>query len=56
MSKDQSSFFTWLLQRCIRDDYVGDERVLKESLLFTLLGMGCSVLTVYALSLLGLFV
>ena len=56
MSKDPSSYFTWLLRGCIRDDYIADDRVLKESLIFTLLGMMCSVLTVYALSLLGLFV
>jgi len=56
LSKDPSSFFTWLLRGCIRDDYIPDDKVLKESLIFTLLGMACSILTVYALSLLGLFV
>ena len=56
MSKDPSSYFTWLLRGCIRDDYIADDKALRESLIFTLLGMVCSILTVYALSLVGFLV
>ncbi len=56
MSQEPLSIFGDLLRRCIRDDYVGDGSAARESVIFTFLGMGCSVLTVYALSLLGLFV
>jgi hypothetical protein len=50
------SFFGGLLRGCIRDDYVEDGNAVRDSVLFTLLGMGCSVLTVYLLSTLGFFV
>jgi hypothetical protein len=56
MSKDPSSFFGGLLETCIRDDYVRRGDPLKESVVFTILGIGCSVLTLYAFSLLGSFV
>jgi hypothetical protein len=56
MSPEPSSFFAGLTRRCIRDVYVDDGSVLRDSVIFTMLGMGCSLLTVYLLSTLGLFV
>ncbi len=56
MSREPSSIFSGLTSICIRDDYVSDENVVRDSVLFTFLGIGSSILTVYALSLLGLFV
>jgi hypothetical protein len=56
MSKDPSAFFGGLLRSCIRDDHFEDRNMVRESLIFTFLGIGSSVLTVYALSLLGLLV
>jgi len=56
MSSDPSSFFGGLTRGCIRDDWVDDGSAVRESVLFTILGMGCSVLTLYVLSVLGFFV
>ena len=48
--------FGSLLTKCIRDQYTEDGGLLKEGVLVMALGAGSSVLTVYALSLLGVFV
>ncbi|HYC11142.1 MAG TPA: hypothetical protein VEC02_00575 [Nitrososphaerales archaeon] len=56
MPPDPSSFFAGLTRGCIRDVYVDDGDVVRDSVLFTLFGIGCSVLTLYVLSALGLFV
>ena len=56
MSKEPSSIFGGLSTSCIRDEYVGEENAIRDSVLFTILGVGSSVLTVYALSLLRIFV
>ena len=56
MSKDPSSFFGNLLRGCIRDSYIDDGDTFKESVILTMLGVGSSFLTVYALSMLRLFV
>ena len=56
MAPDPSSFFGGLTRGCIRDDYDDDGDVFKESVIFTILGVACSVLTLYLLSNLGLFV
>jgi hypothetical protein len=56
MSLEPSSFFAGLTRACIRDDYVDDGSALRDSVIFTLLGIGSSILTVYVLSMLGLFV
>jgi hypothetical protein len=56
MGPDLSSLFGGLLSRCIRDEYVKDEDLLREEVLLILLGIGSSVLTVYGLSLLRVFV
>ncbi|HYB76183.1 MAG TPA: hypothetical protein VEC08_04420 [Nitrososphaerales archaeon] len=56
MSKDPSSVFAGISQSCIRDEYVEDEKVIREGVLMLILGIGSSVMTVYVLSLLGLFV
>ena len=56
MPPDPSSFFGGLTRGCIRDDWVEDGSVVRDSVLFTILGMGCSLLTVYLLSALGFFV
>jgi len=53
---DPSSFFGGLTRRCIRDEYIDDGSVIRDSVLFTILGMGCGALTLYVLSVLGLFV
>jgi len=53
---DPSSFFGGLTRGCIRDEWIDDGSVVRDSVLFTILGMGCSVLTLYLLSALGFFV
>jgi hypothetical protein len=56
LSQNPSSFFGNLLRGCIRDSYVDDGDTFRESVILTILGVGSSFLTVYALSLLRLFV
>ena len=56
MPKDPSALFGGLLNVCIREDSFKGESLLRDSIIFTILGIGSSVATVYALSLLGLFV
>ncbi len=53
MTNEPSSIFSGLARGCIRDVYVGDERLLRDGVILTMLGAACSVLTVYAISLLG---
>ena len=56
MVGDPSSIFGGLLTRCIRDQYVDEDGFLREATILMLLGIGSSVLTVYALSLVGVLV
>ena len=56
MAPDPSALFGGLYSVCIRDDWAVDAKAVRESVVFTLLGIGCSVLTVYGLSLLRAFV
>ena len=56
MSQDPSSFFGSLYNFCIRDDFVGDEKLAREGALLVILGIGSSVLTAYGLTLLRTFV
>ena len=56
MSQDPSSFFGSLLHGCIRDRFADDDGFVRESVILTFLGMGSGFLTVYALTLLRLFV
>jgi hypothetical protein len=56
MSEEPSSIFAGLFRACIRDEYVSDDNMVRDSVLFTVLGVGCSILTVYFLSALGFFV
>jgi hypothetical protein len=56
MAPDPSSIFGGLYRACIRDEYVADEKVGREGAILVILGIGSSVLTAYALSLVGIFV
>jgi hypothetical protein len=56
LSSDPSTFFGGLLRGCIRDRFSDEGSFLRESFILTVLGMGSGFLTVYALSLLRLFV
>jgi hypothetical protein len=56
LSKEPSSVFAGISQSCIRDEYVEEEGVVRDGVLMLVLGIGSSVMTVYVLSLLGLFV
>ena len=56
MSQEPLSFFAGLTRGCIRDEYMDDGSVLRDSVIFTFLGIASGILTVYALSMLGFFV
>jgi hypothetical protein len=57
LPQDPGSLFGGLLLRCIRDDYVKEDRkMLAEGVLFIILGAGSSVLTTYLMSLAGILV
>jgi hypothetical protein len=56
LAPDPASLFGPLYNACIRDQYVGEEGLLKETVVATAVGMACSVLTAYGLSLLGILV
>jgi hypothetical protein len=56
MYEDPSSFFGGLSRGCIRDEYLEEPKVVRECVLLMILGLGSSVLTAYALSLLGILV
>jgi hypothetical protein len=56
LSEEPSSVFAGLSRGCIRDEYVSDDNMVRDGVLFTFLGVACSVLTVYVLSVLGFFV
>jgi len=57
MSQDPGSYFGGLLMKCIRDDYLKeDKKVLAEGVVLLILGASSSVATTYLLSLAGIFV
>ncbi len=56
MSPDPIANFGSLLHVCVREDSIDDKIAVREGVLFLILGVGSSVATTYALSLLGFFV
>ncbi len=57
MSRDPLSLFGPLMLVCISDEYVkNDKGLVRDGVLFAVLGIASSVLTTYLLSVLGLLV
>ena len=57
LPQDPGTLFGGLVTKCIRDEYVKeDKKALAEGVLFLILGACSSVLTTYLLSLAGVLV
>jgi hypothetical protein len=57
LPQDPGTLFGGLFAKCIRDEYIKeDRRVLVEGFLFLIFGACSSILTTYFLSLAGIFV
>ena len=55
MSQDPGSLFGRLMLGCISDRYTEDAKGIAEGVAVTVVGFICSVATVYAFSLAGIF-
>lgn len=56
MPRDPMSEFGALMSACVSDEYKKDRGLVRDGVVFALLGMLSSVVTTYALSMAGIFV